>query len=154
VIVKIFLFISLSIYLILSYVSVSTFNSENYINVEIRGEIKEEKILKLKLGSTLNYALKDIVLLDSADISSLSLNEKLSNNEIIVIGKKSESRKISINSGTYEELITLPGIGKTTALNIINYRKENGSFCNLEDLKNVKGIGDKTFDKLKEFISL
>ena len=64
------------------------------------------------------------------------------------------TRKISINKATYEELITLPGIGPKTAERIIEYRKTYGPFWTLEDIKNVKGIGDKKYAKLKEYITI
>ena len=52
-----------------------------------------------------------------------------------------------------EELMTLSGIGETKALAIISYR-EKTPFTSIEDIKNVKGIGDKTFEKMREQISL
>lgn len=60
--------------------------------------------------------------------------------------------KININSANQTELEKLPGIGSSTALKIINYRKENGKFNTIEDLKNIKGIGDSKFQKIKELI--
>ena len=53
---------------------------------------------------------------------------------------------VNINSASKEELMTLKGIGETTAEAIIEYRKEN-KFTKIEDIKNVKGIGDKKFDE-------
>ncbi len=50
------------------------------------------------------------------------------------------------------ELQTLPGIGPAKAAAIIDYREKSGSFKTIEDLKNISGIGDKTFDKLKDLI--
>lgn len=62
--------------------------------------------------------------------------------------------KISINSADVNSLMTLTGIGEGKALNIIKYREENGPFQSIEDLKNVDGIGDSLFDKIKENITL
>lgn len=64
----------------------------------------------------------------------------------------SSQNQININLATESELTTLPGIGPSKALAIISYREENGRFQSVEDLKNVSGIGEKTFEKLKEFI--
>ena len=50
--------------------------------------------------------------------------------------------------------MSLPGIGESKADAIINYRKENGDFSNLEDIKNVSGIGDSVFEKIKDNIIL
>lgn len=62
--------------------------------------------------------------------------------------------KININTATDLELQALPGIGEKKALQIINYRKENGSFSAIEELMEVSGIGQKTFDTLKESITV
>ncbi len=59
---------------------------------------------------------------------------------------------VNINSATQTELETLPGIGPSLALNIINYRKEKGRFSSIEEIKNVSGIGDSKFEKLKKYI--
>ncbi len=60
--------------------------------------------------------------------------------------------KININTADINELDKLPGIGDSTAQKIIDYRNENGKYNSIEDVKNVKGIGDSKFDKIKEFI--
>lgn len=61
---------------------------------------------------------------------------------------------ININSADETELQNLPGIGPAKATAIIQYRNENGPFQKPEDLKNVTGIGDKTFEKLKDAITV
>lgn len=62
--------------------------------------------------------------------------------------------KVSINTATKEELMTLTGIGEAKADAIISYRNENGLFENIEDIKNVSGIGDSIFEKIKDNITL
>lgn len=64
------------------------------------------------------------------------------------------SSKISINIATIEELQTLTGIGKSKAEDIIEYRNTNGNFQKIEDIKNVKGIGDSVFEKIKDNITV
>ena len=64
------------------------------------------------------------------------------------------SIKVSINTATLEELMQLPGIGETKAKAIIEYRNKVGSFKNIEELKEVNGIGDSTFDNIKENITI
>ena len=59
---------------------------------------------------------------------------------------------VNINTATQTELETLPGIGQSLALKIINYRKENGKFSSIEDIKNVSGIGDAKFENIKNYI--
>jgi len=62
--------------------------------------------------------------------------------------------KVNINTATAQELSTLPGIGPTKAQSIIDYRTTNGPFQSIEDIKNVRGIGDATFEKLKDKITV
>lgn len=59
---------------------------------------------------------------------------------------------VNINIATEEELQKLQGIGNSTAIKIINYRKENGKFNSIEEIKNVKGIGESKFNKIKDNI--
>ena len=62
--------------------------------------------------------------------------------------------KIDINKAGVDELMQLKGVGKTVAERIVNYRKENGSFKSSDDLKKIKGIGGKRFEKIKDNIKL
>lgn len=61
---------------------------------------------------------------------------------------------VSINSASIDQLMTLPGIGESKAQSIITYRNTNGSFKVIDDIKNVTGIGDSIFDKIKDFITI
>ena len=80
-------------------------------------------------------------------------------NETTEISKQKNSltskpnAKININTASQTELETLPGVGPSIALSIINYRKENGKFNNIEDVQNVSGIGESKFNKIKEYIT-
>ena len=60
---------------------------------------------------------------------------------------------ININTATKEELMTLSGIGETKALAIISYR-EKTPFTSIEDIKNVSGIGDSTYNEIKDYITV
>ena len=61
---------------------------------------------------------------------------------------------INLNTATVAQLETLPGIGKSTAERILEYRQKNGGFKKVEDLMNVRGIGEKSFLKMKALITV
>ncbi len=111
-----------------------------------------------------------IIVPSKEEISSLKKNSqpyKLINNECVCPKLINDScipvsitqdqiitaSKISINTATKEELMTLPGIGESKALLIIEYRKQN-RFNALEEIMNVKGIGKSIYEKIKDSISL
>ena len=60
--------------------------------------------------------------------------------------------EVNINTADKETLSSLPGIGPVIAERIVEYREKNESFKKKEDIMNVKGIGDKTFQKIKDLI--
>ncbi len=70
------------------------------------------------------------------------------------IGQTDTMGLVNINQASEEELQELQGIGPVLAKRIVEYRQANGSFERLEDLKNVTGIGDKTFEKFRHQITL
>ena len=61
---------------------------------------------------------------------------------------------INLNSATTTELESLPGIGPATAQRIVEYRQQHGSFKKIEELMNVRGIGEASFLKIKALVSL
>ncbi len=65
-----------------------------------------------------------------------------------------EDKRVNLNTATLEELDALPGVGPSTAKNIIAYREAHGGFAAPEEIMNVKRIGEKTFDKLKAHITV
>lgn len=109
-------------------------------------------------------------LADDADSATVNFSMHVTDEMVIYIPKKGEeasslipsqsvqlpSGKQTVNLNTAEpsELETLPGIGPAKSAAIIQYRNENGPYKSIEDLKSISGIGDKTFEKLKELISV
>ncbi|MHC5227620.1 helix-hairpin-helix domain-containing protein [Enterococcus sp. LJL99] len=106
---------------------------------------------------------------EKADTKNVNFAEKVSDQMVIYIPNEGEvveldqettsekmkqSNKVNLNTADETELQTLTGIGQKKAQEIIAYREENGGFKAIDELKNISGIGDKTFEKLKESISV
>lgn len=145
------------------------------IVVHITGEVKNEGIIKTYKNARLSeviekaggatetanlsevnlaYSVKDgqkiyIPNIDEEELEGY-ITEEAGNNVIVETLEKEE--KVNINTASQTELETLSGIGPSTALKIINYRKEKGEFKTIEDLKNVQGIGESKFESIKEDI--
>lgn len=64
------------------------------------------------------------------------------------------SKKVNINTATQTELESIPGVGPSTAQKIITYRTQKGKFKTIEDIKNVSGIGESKFNKMKDYITV
>ena len=62
--------------------------------------------------------------------------------------------RIDINTATMEQLQLLPGVGEVTAQRIIDYRTEHNGFTAIEELMEIKGIGEKTFEKMKQYVKV
>lgn len=149
--------------------------SDKNIVVEIKGEVKKPDVYILNDNSI----IKDLIeaaggLTENADLSNINRAKKLQNHDLIYIGNKNDSikgsqgtdvgsnikdkvnsdKRININTANIEELKILSGIGDAKAKSIIDYREKNGSFKSIEDIKNVTGISDKMFEKIKEQIEI
>ncbi len=64
------------------------------------------------------------------------------------------AQPIDINTATAEELVELPRVGKVTALRIVEWREENGPFSRIEELMNVQGIGERTFERIRPHVKV
>lgn len=124
------------------------------INVEVRGHLKNPGLFTIKSFSSINDLIADLDLYEDSNLDHLSLSKNLINKEIIVINKNSEIKKVSINSASVEELMTLKGIGEKIAERIIAYRTNVSYFESIEAIKNVKGIGEAIFENIKDYIIL
>ena len=81
-----------------SNISYGEIKESETIRVEVKGEVKKDKVLVVKNGSRLEDILDDIDLNENVDLSCYSLNETLHNNQVIVFEDKSEEHKVSINN--------------------------------------------------------
>lgn len=75
-------------------------------------------------------------------------------NQLFEEESESKANLINLNTATESELETLTGIGVSTAKKIIDYRKKNGKFKSIEEIKNVSGIGDAKYAAIKEDITV
>lgn len=137
------------------------------IKIHIAGEIINEGIYEINVGSRIDDAIKIAGgIKENADLTNINLAYELSDGEKIYIpsifddeieynlnsDNTNLSGKININKANAEELQKISGIGESLANKIISYRKENGKFSNIEELRNVSGIGDKKYESIKEYI--
>ena len=94
------------------------------------------------------------------DACKYSDNYGLANDACVETGESTEmddsktTGSVNLNTATKEELMTLTGIGEAKADDIITYRTTNNGFKSIEEIKNVKGIGDSIFDKIKDRITI
>lgn len=129
--------------------------------IKMAGGLKEDVDLK---QINLAYMLEDGMKINIPSKNDKTTDNNIENDETYITKEDVTSSnntnlnnkisKININTATQEELETLPGIGPSIATKIINYRKENGKFKKIEDIKNVNGIGESKFNKIKEFIKI
>lgn len=119
---------------------------EMFIVIYTKQEIYNYK--KSNETSNINCVSFECVCPDVKNDACIEKNLKAENN------KKEANNKVSINNATKEDLMSLTGIGESKANAIINYRNENGLFKQIEDIKNVSGIGDSVFEKIKNNITL
>lgn len=146
------------------------------ILIEIKGHVNKPGVFELPADSRLHMAIELAGgFLADADALSLNMAMKLTDEMSIYVPKTGETITappviaapagtaadptgsgglININTADEAGLTTLSGIGPSKAAAIIAYREENGPFASVEALKEVTGIGDKTFEKLKDAISI
>lgn len=132
--------------------------------IDVQGEVKTPGVYELPINSRVNDAIKAAGGVKSnADLSFINQARLIKDGEQIYIDKKSfgsanfrrniaATGVININRATAKELDKLPGIGPVIAGRIVEYRKINGFFQSIDDLKKVQGIGASTLEKFKSKI--
>ena len=131
----------------------------NYVYVDVKGEVANPGVYRVSDKCRIFQVLEIAGgLSDNADTSSVNLAQRVSDEQIIKIPKENEeltvTSLININTATASELDTLPGIGYSTATNIIDYRTNNGVFKAKEEIKLVNGIGDVVYEQIKDLITI
>ncbi|WP_270504332.1 helix-hairpin-helix domain-containing protein [Paraclostridium sordellii] len=154
------------------------------ITIFISGEVKSPGVVELYSEDRLMDGVKKCGgVTDEADMNRINLAMKISDEGHYIIPKigeeienvkdkgketvnqtqnlndnkseqNKENNKININNASLLELDSLPGVGEVTAQKIIDYREENTKFKSIEEIKNVKGIGENKFNNLKDYISI
>ena len=137
---RILLFVILP-FIIISFIDFNVFDNKKEISVVV-----DEEKYNLPLGSTYG----DIVEENNQNYS----DDYLLYDGQIIDTSAHDNAKISINNSDKERLMELPGIGEKTALKIIEYRNNYGNFKSIEEIKNVSGIGEKKYAKIKDLISV
>ena len=100
---------------------------------------------------------KEKITNSSETLENQTISDRTILNDISTNNQKTESAqnsKVNINNATQAQLETLSGIGPSTATKIITYRQKNGKFTKIEDIKEVSGIGDGKFEKIKDYITV
>lgn len=116
---------------------------ELVIYVYTKNEVKKNSSTKQEC-SVESYIINTCT---EGNISIISSNENISS-------ENQDTSLININTADINELTKIPGIGEVKAKSIIAYRTESGLFKTIEDIKNVSGIGDATFEKIKDYITV
>lgn len=126
---------------------------------EAGGETKEADLSQVNLAYELQDGQKIYIPNKNEKVSQyiISTNGETIDSNGANTGNEStstskEGAKVNINTATQNELDGLPGIGPALAQRIIDFREENGNFKSIEDIQNVKGIGDSKFDEIKDKI--
>lgn len=144
--------------------------TETWIMVDIKGFVTYPGVYEVLADSR----IQDVVelaggLSPEANPLTFNLAQKVRDEMVIYIGgpddpevtsqafetsEEGESLVVNLNEASKEELMQLNSIGPAKADNIIQYREDHGGFKTIEELKNVSGIGDKTFENLKDNLSI
>ncbi|KAF0197746.1 MAG: Competence protein ComEA helix-hairpin-helix repeat protein [Bacillota bacterium] len=173
--INVYLFVALQrspevIYLEAPKQDIPEATEESPVVVYISGAVVRPSVYSLPAGSRVLSVLETAGgALADADLERINLARVLVDGEqvhIYIQGDPSApvlaasnttiptNAQVNINTATQAQLETLPGIGPVKAGDIITYRTQNGPFKKIEDIMNVKGIGEKTFESLKDLIRI
>ena len=157
----------------------SSSEESEFLTVDVKGAVKNPGIYQLKKTSRINDAIQKAGgLTTDSDSKSINLAQKLTDEAVVYVATMGENaasvssntgqsstsgtsevasqkgNKVNLNTADLSELQTISGIGKKRAQDILDYREANGKFNSVDDLKNVSGVGAKTLEKLKEYVTV
>ncbi|CAG0932800.1 ComE operon protein 1 [Thermoflexales bacterium] len=139
------------------------------INVYVTGAVNQPDVYALPLNSIVKDAIAAAGgATPDADLDRINLATRLADQMQVYVPRQGEAtpppssgtapsaaaEKININQASVEELDQLPGIGPSLAKEIVDHRTKNGSFTKIEDINDVKGIGDVLYAKIKDQITI
>ena len=147
------------------------FTKDEKIFIYVSGAVNSPGVIEIDNNSRVKDAIEKAGgLKENADLTNINLAEKLEDEKKIYIpeegentskevveeinNQESQKLKVNINTANSSELQKLPGIGPSLAESIVEYRKQNGRFASVEDIKKVSGIGKNKFNKIKEYIRI
>ena len=118
-------------------------------NINLSKTLKNEMVIIIskKLKENIKNTIKNDALPSSSEVIGEIKNSDANNIQ------NDSNKLISLNKGSLDELMTIPGIGEQKAKQIIEYRNSN-VFTSIEDIKNVSGIGESLFEKIKDYITI
>lgn len=135
--------------------------------VDVAGAVRHPGVYRVAGGRVVDAVRRAGGARPGADLAAINLAAKLADGQQIVVparpaagvtgagattggGAAASGAKISLGSATPEQLDTLDGVGQVTAQKILDYRQKHGGFRSAEDLMQIPGIGEKTFEALKD----
>ena len=149
-------------------VQLETESEEKLLYVYVCGAVRTPGVFSFKEGARVweaieaaggfledartDYWNQAMVLNDGEMIYVPRLNEDVEDPEVKANSQDSEDGRIDINTASKEQLMGLPGIGESKALQILSYREEHGEFSSTEDIMNVPGIKEAMYSKIKDYI--
>ncbi|HEL1838317.1 TPA: helix-hairpin-helix domain-containing protein [Streptococcus suis] len=156
-------------------VSTEVSEEPSQLVIDVKGAVVKPGLYTLEADARVNDAVEAAGGLTSqADPKSINLAQKLSDEAVVYVASKDENisvvasttassampqdekntNLVNLNTATEGDLQTISGIGAKRAADIIAYREANGGFKSVDDLNNVSGIGDKTMESIRPYVTV
>lgn len=155
----------------------SSSQESSLLVVDVKGAVKNPGLYTLENGSRVNDAVMAAGgLTKEADPKSINLAQKVTDEAVVYVARqdeqisvvpsnntssaisqnqdKTEAGLVNLNTATEADLQTISGVGAKRAADIIAYRETNGGFKSIDDLNNVSGIGDKTLESIRPYVTV